>query len=149
MTRYGTIEIERYDAGGKLSRRYSYSPGWSPPLERLTPQAAGAPPLPERPPFAIGTDTLLWIATLVPEENWQRGIVRNAPGLHGAGMVGDVAKLFDSIIEVLDLERRAVVVRVQLDEAVASLLPGGVVVLYRETGRGDPQLWIERWSLRR
>lgn len=147
VTRYGTIEIERYDLEGKLTRRYSYAPGWSPPLERLRPP--GAPPLAERPPFTVGTDTLLWIATLVPEKNWQRGIVRNAPSLHGTGTVGDVAKLFDSIIEVLDLDRRGVVHRVRLDEAVVSLLPGGLVVLYREAEGGDPLLWIERWSLRR
>ncbi len=149
VTRYGTLAIEQYDRSGTLVRRLSYAPEWSPPLERLLPQRPGEPPFPERTPFAVQDGNRIWIATLVPARDWRRGLTTIDDPTHGAGapVVDDVAKIFDSIVEVIDVERLAVEVRVRLDEAVMTLLPGGLAVLYRQTADGAPQLWIERWRV--
>ena len=150
VTRYGTIAIEHYDRSGAVVRRFSYAPEWSPPLERLLPQQAGEPPFPERPPFAVENRNRIWIATLVPARDWQRGMALIDDPTHGTGapLIDDVAKIFDSVIEVIDVERRAVEARVRIDNVVVALLPGGLTVLYRQTDSGEPRLWIERWRVR-
>lgn len=149
-TRYGTLAIEKYDRAGGLVQLFSYSPEWAPPLERLLPQRSGEPPLPERPPFAVEGDARVWIATLVPARDWRRGLTTVDDPTHGRGapVVDDVAKIFDTVLEIIDVNRRGVEVRVRLDEAVVAVLPGGRAVLYRQTDDGAPRLWIEQWHVR-
>lgn len=149
VSRYGILALEKYDRSGALLRRFVYAPEWSPALERLLPQRPGEPPLPERTPFVVEGENRIWIATLVPAHDWRRGLTTIDDPTHGRGapVVDDVSKIFDSIVEVIDVERHAVEVRVRLFEAVVGILPGGLAVLYRQTDQGEPRLWIERWRV--
>jgi len=148
ISRYGPLRIEAFDAAGKLLRRATYRPPWFP--EQTARQKLGDPPLPERPPFWIGDDKELWIASLIPAQDWKQGIVRVDDPSHGKSTptVGDVAKLFDTMVEVFDLRERRVLFRIRLDEAVVHALPGGVFAVYREDSKGTPEIGIERWALR-
>lgn len=149
ISRYGPLRIEAFNAAGKLLRRATYLPTWFP--QQTASPRLGDPPLVERPPFWIGDDRELWIASLVPDKDWEKGIVRVDDPSHGRGAptVGDVAKLFDTMVEVFDLRERRVLFRTRLDEAVVHALPGGVFAVYREDRDGTPEITIEHWSLRR
>lgn len=148
ISRYGPLRIEVFDAAGTLLRRATYRPPWFP--QQTARQRLGDPPVAERPPFWIGDDRELWIASLVPDKDWEKGIIRIDDPSHGKGAptVGDVAKLFDTMVEVFDLRERRVLFRTRLDEAVVHALPGGVFAVYREDSNGTPETTIERWTLR-
>jgi hypothetical protein len=149
ISRYGPLRIEAFNAAGKLLRRATYLPTWFP--QQTARQELGDPPLAERPPFWIGDDRELWIASLVPDKDWEKGIIRIDDPSHGKGAptVGDVAKLFDTMVEVFDLRKRRVLFRTRLDETVVHALPDGVFAVYREDSNGTPELTIERWTLGR
>lgn len=148
VSTYGPLTIETFDASGTLLRRALYRPAWFP--EQTMQQKLGDPPLVERPPFWVSNDREVWITSLVPAKDWQTGIVRRDDPTHGAKtpMVGDIAKLFDTMVEVFDMRGRHVVFRTRLDEAVIHALPGGLFVVYREERGGTPEVTIERWTLR-
>jgi hypothetical protein len=148
ISRYGPLRIEVFDAEGKLLRRATYRPSWFP--EQTALPRLGDPPLAERPPFWMGDVRELWITSLVPAPDWRKGIILAEDPSHGknAPLVGDVAKLFDTMVEVFDLPERRVLFRTRLDEAVVHALPGGVFAVYREDSNGTPEITIERWALR-
>jgi hypothetical protein len=148
ISTYGPLAIETFDARGTLLRRAVYRPPWFP--EQLKQQQLGDPPIVERPPFWVGNEREVWIASLVPAKDWQKGITKRDDPVHGAGtpMVGDVTKLFDTIVEVFDIQNHRVLFRTQMDEVVVHALPGGLFVVYREDGDGTPQVTVERWALR-
>jgi hypothetical protein len=100
--------------------------------------------------FAVVSDSEAWILTLIPAAKWKQGIIMTNDPTHGnaAPLVGDVSKLFDTIVEVFDLVRRRVLLRVRLDEAVLHALPDGMFVVYREDIKGAPEVRLERWSVR-
>jgi hypothetical protein len=148
IPRYGPLAIEVFDRSGHPLRKATYSAEWVP--EQRQPQRRGDPPLPERPPFAVVSDSEAWILTLIPAAKWKQGIIMTNDPTHGnaAPLVGDVSKLFDTIVEVFDLVRRRVLLRVRLDEAVLHALPDGMFVVYREDIKGAPEVRLERWSVR-
>jgi hypothetical protein len=148
IPRYGPLVIDVFDGSGGHRRKATYSAEWVP--EKKEPQRQGDPPLPERPPFSVVSDREAWILTLIPAANWKQGIIRIKDPTHGnsAPLVGDVSRLFDTVIEVFDMVRRTVTFRMRLDEAVLHALPGGVFVVYREDSKGTPEIRLERWSLR-
>jgi hypothetical protein len=145
ISKHGPLTIETFDARGTLLRRAVYRPPWFP--EQTVQQQLGDPPISERPPFWVGNDREVWIASLVPARDWQQGIVRVDDPAHGPGTptVGNVAKLMDTLVEVFDLRSRRVLFRTRMDEAVVHALPGGLFTVYREDNDGTPIITIERW----
>ncbi|MDX2060378.1 MAG: hypothetical protein SFV24_21390 [Gemmatimonadales bacterium] len=148
VSRYGPMTIDVFDRSGRRLHAARYAPPWLPELTR--PQQVGDPPLPERVPIWVKSSTELLVATLVPAVDWQTGIVKADDPTHGPGtpVVGDISRLFDTVVEWLDVPNGRVVFRARVDEAVVAILDDGLVALYREGVNGIPLLTIERWQLR-
>lgn len=148
VTQYGPMILEVYDSSGRITRQAEYRPPWLPPLP--TQQAPGDAPFPVRMQFWVKSVREAWIATMVPAADWQRGIIQVNDPVHGPATPkrGDVSKLFDTVVEMIDLVDRSVIFRVRLSEVVTAILPGGLVVLYREDDDGSPVVTIERWHFR-
>jgi hypothetical protein len=54
-------------------------------------------------------------------------------------------ELYDSVLEVLDLESGTLLATKRVEESILTLLPGGFAASYREDATGNP--FIDVWRL--
>jgi hypothetical protein len=81
----------------------------------------------------------LWVAILVPGENWRQGVgERTTPqGLKAVGITNS-AMYWDTLVEVIDPNAGVVVGGARFDSNIVSLLGDGRVAAYREDASGNP-----------
>jgi len=138
--------VERYSARGRLIQVIPYGrdadlqspPRPAPQVSRLALQFVDA--------------KHLWILSVVADSTWRRGIL-DRPGAGAAANRGEVAigslpLLYDSVIEVLDIQTGMIVARRRVDDFITHLLPSGYAIAHSESSEGLPVIRVERWSLR-
>ena len=124
--------IDLLSASGTVLRSLRRSPAWYPPLTRkdLKPVSPTTPPQPYLLSMREMSDGYLWVAFAVPDPRWGRGLTRTKKGEGGSEMV-DVADwegVYDTMLEVIDVERGQVVVTQRFDQFITSILPDHRVV---------------------
>lgn len=133
---YGYV-IEVWDTTGILKHRFRRTVDWFPAWESQ-PLVHAAPDESRPPPriTAVATDALgrVWVCALVADANWV-GRARSQGG-RGDGLplvpLDDFPRIYDTVIEVLDVSHGRVVVTQRFDEVVKFLDNGFVYALHSE-----------------
>lgn len=116
----GDYLIEAWSEGGERSLALKRDVPWYPPSDGMWDLIPGRPPYPRM--LGIWEDTAgrIWTAVLVPEEDWQDGT--GAPRiLEGREIyrILDRAEVYDTILEVIDPKRGAVLYSQRFDNAIS------------------------------
>ena len=137
-------EIIQYTTEGTATRRFTRSPSWIRPL----PSEDGFP-APNANLYGISdTDGRLWIVGQHPAEDWNRYWNREINRELEAGTRQlDEARLYRSVVEVVDIETGRLVVSSRVPGLVVTLLPDQHVVTYREDEAGVPFVDVYRMTL--
>ena len=91
---------------------------------------------------------LLWVASIRAKRDWLdrvEEVVRRDGTIYLEPIGGDLASLFTSRIDVVDLNRGAIIARSEREGMVASLLADRLALTHELTTEGVPQLGV--WSL--
>lgn len=120
------MRFVRWSSDGAIKEYLERRAAWFPETQILD---AGAPTRPPK-PFAKGMSEqpagILWTFTLLPSPRWREAWPKDLPesGEIKASSI-DVSKLFESMIEVIDVKQRRVITRVRLEDLLSGALPGG------------------------
>lgn len=91
----------------------------------------------------------LWTITHVADVNWRDALQVGRSRLTGGNrlLVQDETRFWDSIIEVLDVERKRVIAAVRLDEKALGFVADGMIFTYSERGFPTIDIWRLRQSM--
>lgn len=140
VSQYGETVIERFSLDGRRNLRIRYSADAEP---------RGGPPGPKAQRYAMlqPDGQTLWVVTLVPDPDWRRGShVPPTPDLvHGtdAVVIKSRPRLWDSLIDVIDVGSGRILARARLDEWVTHVFPGGGLLIHDERPDGTPVTALE------
>lgn len=140
--------LQLWDSAGTSQLSLERQPEWFRPQADAFMGNATRPPKPTG--AGISADgNVLWTFTHVPDPaNWKRGWPQVAAG--GESREGpDLAQLYDTIVEAIDVVSRRVVARTRFPEYVLNTLPGGRVVMLHQDDDGNARLQIFTLRLRR
>ncbi len=137
-------EIIQYTTEGTATRQFTRSPSWIRPL----PSEDGFP-APNANLYGISdTDGRLWIVGQHPAEDWNRYWNREINRELEAGTRQlDEARLYRSVVEVVDIETGRLISAARMPGLVVTLLPDQHVVTYREDEVGVPFVDVYRMTL--
>jgi hypothetical protein len=127
--------VERWDLSGRLVSTFVREAAFLvPPTSPVVDgQVLAAPPIALR---GIWEDSerRLWVFTLIADRNWRAGLVPIVQDGRTAGYrPGDPEKIYDTVIEVIDLRTSRVLVSQRINAYVSRVMPDGTVL----TGRHD------------
>jgi hypothetical protein len=149
-TRSGTIAvshgrdyvIEIWDAAGQHRKTVFRDAPWFPPFSPDGPRG----PTQKAPQF--DPEGRLWTLNEVADPNAPAALAPrlppNTPGLTRLPPP-PMNELYDSVLEVLDLESGTLLATKRVEESILTLLPGGFAASYREDATGNP--FIDVWRL--
>lgn len=141
--------VEMWDTTGTLTQRMMRDADWFTPWT-VADRAARGPrsrPLPRITSVHYDDQGRLWVAAVVADRNWRRPPQRSRTGERTgvSGMsVGELARYYDTIIDVLDIRSGRVVLSQRFDALVTQFLENGLVYGLREDPSG--LLQIALWS---
>ncbi len=144
-------EVHRWRAPGVLLQTLRREAGWfgNPSSGRIgTPTE---PPSPRLAGLHVDARGRIWSFTRVAAPGWRRAWARFPAGAREADRSNlDRSLLFDTVVEVIDADRKTVLVRDTLPGAVHHVLPGDDVrvLVQRPRAFDDPEILIETLSLR-
>jgi hypothetical protein len=144
-------EVHRWRAPGVLLQTLRREARWfgNPSSGRIgTPTE---PPSPRLAGLHVDARGRIWSFTRVAASGWRRAWARFPAGAQEADRSNlDRSLLFDTVVEVIDADRKAVLVRDTLPGAVYHVLPGDDVrvLVQRPRAFDDPEILIETLSLR-
>ena len=142
-----TYRLQLWDSAGTSLLSLERQPEWFRPQTDAFMGDASRPPKPTGAGISAGSD-ILWSFVHVPDPNSRREwskFAAKADSREGP----DVAQLYDTIVEAIDVVSRRVVARTQLSEYVLNTLPGGRVVMLHHDDDGEAKLQIVTFHLRR
>jgi hypothetical protein len=136
--------FQEYDFAGNLKDRFAIKSDWFDAADHAEPVRPGGPP-PRMVTQRIDVDAAgrLWVFTLVPRPDWERGL-RRAPS--GRGYIEDVARARQTRIEVLDPTRHRVLATITVPHIQLIPLGNGYLGAYGESADADPELTVLRYS---
>lgn len=141
--------LTRWSPDGRALDRIRRQRDW------FTPHLGDYVPNPETPPPAYVSavreddDGLLWVASVVPDNNWAEGL-RSSVGRSGRTLYGvdELNRYFDTIVEVIDPAAGTVMATSErVDQALLGFLADGRAFSRRKTEIGIPILDIWRLEL--
>lgn len=144
-------EVHRWRAPGVLRQTLRREASWfgNPSSGRIgTPTE---PPSPRLVGLHVDARGRIWSFTRVAAPGWRRAWARFPAGAQEADRNNlDRSLLFDTVVEVIDADRKAVLVRDTLPGAVSHVLPGDDVrvLVQRPRAFDDPEILVETLSLR-
>jgi hypothetical protein len=140
-------EFAQFTLDGDLIQRYVREASWFRPGAVFTMPDPNSPPGPVLIDVAVDEEGLLWTLVAVAGEEWRQGLRQH--GLpEGTGYdIEDFNMYFDTVVEVIDLERRQVVKRSRFDSYFPGFLGDGHVTSYSEDADGVPRINIIRLRL--
>ena len=137
-------EVVQYAINGTLTRQFGRSPAW---MRRL-PSEDGFP-APSANIYGISeADGRLWIVGQHPVEDWTLYLNREINRELEAREI-DEAKLYRSVVEVVETETGRLVSSASVPGLVVTLLPDQHVATYREDEAGVPFLDVFRMTVSR
>lgn len=141
--------LRKWSPDGDVIMDYERRPDWFPPQMIISPGTPHEPP----PPAMRGIseqDTLVWTFIHVPDRRWAQAWPKDAPvkgEVRGSSV--DFSRLFDTIVEALDIRTRRVTARTRLSDYSLNALEGGRLVTTQTDSSGYPQVTILSLSLHR
>ena len=140
------FDATQFATDGTLTRHITRSPSWIRPL----PSEDGFP-APNASIYGISeTDGRLWIVGQHPVEDWNRYLNWEISRELEADTQGiDEAKLYRSVVEVVDIETGRLVTNASVPGLVVTLLPDQHVATYREDEAGVPFVDVFRMTVSR
>ncbi len=134
-------DITRWSRLGVERRQFERRPAWfaEPSIRNLAP--ANPPPVAITGTWVDSTG-LLWVTTQVPAPGW--AAAWSGVSLQQEIRVSAIAieKLYNTVLEVLDLTTGRVVTRTEIVGWVTGILPGGRLVKYSVDLAGEPRVGI-------
>ncbi|HEX6589294.1 MAG TPA: hypothetical protein VF039_09740 [Longimicrobiales bacterium] len=124
----GHYLLERWRPDGTRLSAMERAVAWFPESRNSWEHLAGRPPTPRISGIWEDADAKVWVAILIADENWERGVgeTRSAEGRRYY-TVADRDDLFDTVIEVIDPVRSAVISSVRFDRAISLVAPSGLL----------------------
>jgi hypothetical protein len=133
--------LELWSTDFKLSRVIEREVDWFKPYDQTAPLplSSSSPPSPRVSMISEDSAGRLWVAILVPGENWREGVgERTTPqGVRTLGITNS-ATYWDTMVEVLDPVAGVVIGAARFESNLVSLLGEGRVAAYREDASGNP-----------
>ena len=142
------LRFIKWTSGGEIIEQYERRPEWLPKPVILS---AGSPTRPpSSAPAGISSRIpvgMLWTFTRVAAPTWAeaypKGIPQNQREVKAR--LSDSHKLFESIVEVLDMKTHRVIASVRLREVILQALPGGRAVALAESKDGLAYIDIKQY----
>jgi hypothetical protein len=140
--------LQLWDYNGTSLLSLERQPDWFRPQTDAFMGDAARPPKPTGAGISADGD-ILWTFIHVPDPaNWKRVWPKFAAG-GDSREAPDVAQLYDTIVEAIDVTSRRVIVRTRFPEYVLNTLPGGRVAMLHHDDDGEAKLQIFTLRLRR
>lgn len=140
--------IEQWDSSGTRRMRLERTAPWFQPQREYG--VSSDPSRPPRPGLVfIDTDSvgMIWTAIRIPDADYPSAFVEGFdPYGRRTDVVQDLNRYYDTVVEVIDPERKAVVGRANMDENVQGFAGNGFVFTYELRGEGYPVVSV--WRLR-
>lgn len=130
--------VERWDTMGTLLEEFTRDVEW------FRPHARNLSPDPDEPPpplmKGVHADAAgrLWVVTQVADRDWAEAITTGGP--HG-GRVDDSNRFWDSIIQVIDVDRGVLLVSEKIDPDIKLFGSREYAVYVEEAGVPKLQIW--------
>lgn len=123
-----------------LVRSVDWFEGWAQPRSEIT------EPPPDMGPVWWDPRGLLWVAARLASTDWQK--IPRSSGADGAfWAIGDLHRIYDTVVEIIDPTRKRVVARTRIDRMAFQVTHDGYYWRYRETTSAHPQIDIWRLTL--
>jgi len=135
------FQIDAFTASGKLVRSVVRVAPWLPIYE-----AAAEPPIASVADITFDEAGLLWVLITARQENWRSALDAAQANRDPAGVN---SKVWDSIIEVIDLNSGAVLARKRYDEHLIRFAGPRFLTSYKQHEDGTPQITVWRVTLSR
>jgi hypothetical protein len=120
--------LEEWTLDGERVRILEREVPWFRPHDGSNDRAADGTPLPYLRAIHLDDNGWLWIVVWVPALQWEEGL-REGDGIDGlpGPVVSDFSKLFDSVVEVIDVEAGRVVRSQRFDIAFKGFIRDGLL----------------------
>ena len=132
-------ELEKWTIAGERRLSIARSVPWF----RAHDGTALTPPLPWITAIWEDSEGLLWVAIHVAAPDWERAAVMRGDLLVN---VSDHNAFYDTILEVIDIQRREVLASTRVDPWLRQPLGGGLIASYKEDEMGWP--FVHLWRIR-
>ena len=143
--RLTSYTLEQWSRAGTLLRRLDRRPRWFTPYDRVRRIDPDNAPQPVLRAISLSSDGLLYVLVSVPAPEWRQYIqgVRLQPAAAPMYRVTRADQLYDSMLEVIDVERGEVLVSRKFDAYLLGFAAAGYVFGYAEdeTGAGRYDVW--------
>lgn len=145
---YVKYSLEEWSLSGRRLRSLHRDVDWFPASTEGGFVDAESPPNPALRALHRDTNGLLWAVTWVADPDWREGLTFRED-LYGRERLwpGNPSAYFDSVVEVIDPERRAVVGRARLDLSIKGFAADGVAFGYDEEDEVEPVVVVVRLEL--
>jgi hypothetical protein len=154
--------IRKWAAPGTLSGEMRRSAAWFPEQATWTLGGMNTPPDPRMAAVWYDGSGLLWVYAHVASPDWAQRRREHAAAAGSPGrnpVIGSTRSspvrtvlsqlyLYDTMIEILDVEQMVVIVRARFSGYVTGVLPDGRFLAYRETAEGVNVVDVHTASLR-
>lgn len=141
--------IEEWTSDLNQGRVFSRSVSWMPRVAAPSDGVTGEQPHAYIIAIVEDDSRRLWVYSRVPSENWKEalGPPRRRPGRPEAYPNRDRGRLFDTMVDVIDLRSNALLLSQRLGSHVRFILRHDLVASYREDANATPLLDIARVQL--
>lgn len=145
---YVKYSLEEWALSGRRLRSLHRSVDWFPATTEGGFVDAESPPNPALRALHRDVDGLLWAVTWVADPDWREGLTLRED-LYGRERLwpGNPSDYYDSVVEVIDPERRTVVGWARLDLAIMGFAEDGVAFGYDEEDEFEPVVVVVRLEL--
>lgn len=133
------IDIQLWTEDGARLDRFQSSPSWMPGSDPTAAPGSGPPPS-RLMDVHEDTSGRLWILAAVPDRNFSEEAMSRDP----TRVPDDTSKLFDTVIEVIDLKSRQVLARSRSDNVISGFLEDGR--MYGVRIRSDGSTYVQVWK---
>lgn len=144
---YLEYALEEWSTSGHLVRRLERQVSWFPHVRQGGFVNAEMPPNPSNRAIHADAAGLVWVITWVADAEWESAL-EEAKDPYGRNYItydtANPSRYFDSIVEVIDPEKAAVVGRVRLDAALLGFVNDGLAFGYRTDEDSEPMIPIVR-----
>lgn len=142
--RVNRYEIELWDEHGRRQRTIVREPEWFRPwTEDYAPERGPGKLQPHLVGTAVDRDGRLWVCVYVPKDR----SVQTPSGIPNASAPGFFGSIYDTVIEVIDLDKRQLVTSERFSGAVRGFFPGRLMAAEKVESDGVPYLEVFQVSL--
>jgi hypothetical protein len=153
MARRTDYVLERWDVTGKKLAEWRRRTDWFPTHGRGGMRSRTEPPNPSIQALWVDDDNRAWVIISVADPNWADAVDHSAGSFQGIprNKYTDHNDYFDTVIEVIDLDKGVLLARARMDNQAVYASGDGRIVTYLEADDGTQliEVWRPRLVRRR